>query len=56
MLLATTNVARILPALFSANASGQGVAAAVVQRVCGDGTQSVEMVARYEAKQGQWVA
>ena len=52
---AGVEVARVVPALFSAGASGQGVAAAAVQRVRGDGTQSVEAVARYDAAQGQWV-
>jgi uncharacterized protein (TIGR03437 family) len=52
---APVEVTRVVPALFSANATGQGVAAAAVQRVRGDSTQSVEAVARYDATQGEWV-
>ncbi len=53
---AAVEVKGVVPALFSANASGQGLAAAAIQRVRVDGTQSVEPVARYEASSGQWVA
>jgi uncharacterized protein (TIGR03437 family) len=49
-------VTRTSPGLFSANASGQGVAAALVQRVKSDGTQSLENVASYNSSTGQMVA
>src|SRR5262249_16129864 len=39
----------VAPALFTADASGQGVPAAVALRVRADGSQSVEPVARYDA-------
>ncbi len=44
----------VAPALFSANASGQGVAAAVALRVRG-GAQTIEPVARYDAAQQRFV-
>lgn len=50
------NVIRVAPALFSADASGQGLAAAVVQRVKADGTQSYEPVARFDPATGKFVA
>ncbi len=50
------NVIRVAPALFSADASGQGLAAAVVQRVKADGTQSYEPVARFDQMSGKFVA
>jgi len=48
-----TNVA---PGLFSANANGQGVAAAVALRIKADGAQSFEPVARFDAEQNRFVA
>jgi uncharacterized protein (TIGR03437 family) len=50
------NVIRVAPALFSADASGQGLAAAVVQRVRADGTQSYEPVTRFDQMSGKFVA
>ncbi|MGH9855755.1 MAG: hypothetical protein ACREBD_38465, partial [Blastocatellia bacterium] len=50
------NVIRVAPALFSADASGQRLAAAVVQRVKADGAQSYEPVARYDQTTGKFVA
>lgn len=44
-----------VPGLFSANASGTGVAAAVALRVRADGSQQYEPVARYDAAQKQFV-
>lgn len=44
----------VAPALFSANASGQGVAAAVALRVR-SGAQTIEPVARYDAAQQRFV-
>src|SRR5262249_13474240 len=49
-------VARVAPGLFSANANGQGVGAAVALRVKADGSQSYEPVARYDASQNRFVA
>ena len=49
-------ITRTSPGLFSANASGQGVAAALVQRVKADGTQSLENVASYDSTAGKMVA
>jgi uncharacterized protein (TIGR03437 family) len=45
----------VAPALFTANASGEGVPAAVALRVRADGSQSVEPVARYDAAQQRFV-
>jgi uncharacterized protein (TIGR03437 family) len=50
------NIIRVAPALFSADASGQGLAAAVVQRVKADGTRSYEPVVRYDQTTGKFVA
>lgn len=47
-------IASTAPGLFTANADGQSVAAAVVLRVRGDGSQSYEAVARLEG--GRFVA
>jgi uncharacterized protein (TIGR03437 family) len=49
-------IARVAPALFSANANGQGVAAAVVLRVKADGSQNYEPVARFDQAQNRFVA
>ena len=45
----TILITNTAPGLFSANANGQGVAAALVQRVHPDGTQSIENVATYDS-------
>jgi uncharacterized protein (TIGR03437 family) len=44
------------PSLFTANASGSGLAAAVALRVKADGAQVYEAVARYDTAQNQFVA
>lgn len=49
-------ITTVAPGLFSANASGQGVASAVVLRVRGDGSQSFEPVAQYDVARQQFVA
>ncbi len=49
-------IASVSPGLFSADASGQGIAAAIVLRVKENGTQSYEAVARYDAVQNRFVA
>lgn len=49
-------IAAVAPAVFSANASGAGVAAAVVFRLKADGAQSVEPVAEWNASLSRYVA
>jgi adhesin/invasin len=46
----------VAPGLFSANADGQGVAAAVVFRRKANGMESFELVARFDPAQGRFVA
>jgi uncharacterized protein (TIGR03437 family) len=46
-----TQIAAVAPGLFSANASGEGVAAAAAFRVKADGGQSYEPVAQFDAAQ-----
>lgn len=45
----TLNLETVAPGLFTANANGQGVAAAVVLRVKADGAQTIEPIARFNA-------
>jgi uncharacterized protein (TIGR03437 family) len=45
----------VAPALFTANASGQGVPAAVALRVRANGSQSLEPVAQFDAAQQRFV-
>jgi uncharacterized protein (TIGR03437 family) len=52
----TIQIASVAPGLFSANASGQGVAAAVILRVKADGTQSYEPIAQYDTAQNRFVS
>lgn len=54
--MGTTNIAWVAPSLFSANSDGQGVAAAAIQRVKADGTQSYEAVATFDTAQKKMVA
>ncbi len=49
-------IVKVAPGVFTANANGHGVAAAVVQRVRADGSQSYEMLARYDQSLKQWVS
>jgi uncharacterized protein (TIGR03437 family) len=49
-------VTTVAPGLFSANANGQGVAAAVVLRIKPGSAQSFEPVARFDAAQNRFVA
>jgi uncharacterized protein (TIGR03437 family) len=51
----TLNIAPVAPGLFTANASGQGVAAAVVLRINGNGAQSFEAVSQYDQTQKMFV-
>ncbi len=48
-------VERVAPSLFSANATGQGVAAALVLRVKPNGAQSYEAVATYDATTARFI-
>ena len=49
-------VQSIAPTIFTANSTGQGVAAAQIQRVHPDGTYAYEDVFMYDAGKGQFVA
>ena len=49
-------ISSVAPALFSANASGQGVASATVLRLKGNGAQSYEPVAQYDSGLQRFVA
>ncbi len=49
-------IATVAPGLFSANASGQGVAAAVVLRIKAGGAESFEPVARLDSATNRFVA
>ena len=48
-------VERVAPSLFSANATGQGVAAALILRVKPNGAQSYEAVAAYDATTARFI-
>ncbi len=52
----SAQIASVAPGLFAADASGRGLAAAVVFRVKADGSQSYEPVAQFDAAQGKFVA
>src|SRR5262249_26609794 len=51
----TINITAIAPSLFSANASGQGVAAAAALRIKANGDRSFEAVAQFDASEGRLV-
>jgi uncharacterized protein (TIGR03437 family) len=52
----TATIETVAPGLFAANANGQGVPAAVVQRVKTDGTRTFEAVAQFDSTQNRFVA
>ncbi len=52
----SSQIERVAPGLFSANASGQGLLAGVALRVKADGSQSYEPVARFDEEQRRFVA
>lgn len=52
----TINVAKVAPGVFSADASGRGLAAAQALRVKADGSQSYEDVVRFDSAQNKFVA
>jgi uncharacterized protein (TIGR03437 family) len=54
--MGAVNVAGVAPGVFTANASGQGVAAATALRVKADGTQIFEPVSRFDAAQNRFVS
>ncbi len=49
------NITNVAPGLFSANSSGQGVAAAVVLRVKADGQQITESLSRFDSATSRFV-
>ncbi len=49
-------IAAVAPSVFSANVSGQGVAAAVALRIRANGQQVIEPVAQWDAAQNRFVA
>ncbi|MBI1761692.1 MAG: hypothetical protein HYR56_09685 [Acidobacteria bacterium] len=53
---ATLPVTSVAPGLFSANASGAGVAAAVVLRVRANGAQVIELLSRFDQPTGRFVS
>ena len=52
----TAAVETVAPGLFTANATGQGVPAAVVQRIKADGASTFEPVAQFDSAQNRFVA
>ncbi len=53
--IGTMNITTVAPSLFTANATGNGVAAAIAVRVKSDGTQVYEPVAQFDASQNRFV-
>jgi uncharacterized protein (TIGR03437 family) len=54
--IGATQIATVAPALFTANSSGDGVAAALALRVRADGSQQYEPVALFDPAQNRFVA
>ena len=54
--LGTVAISAVAPGLFTANASGQGLAAAAALRVRADGSQSYEPIVRFDSTQNRLVA
>jgi uncharacterized protein (TIGR03437 family) len=54
--LGTAQITGVAPGLFAANASGQGVAAALVQRIKADGTRLYEEIVTRDAATSRFVA
>ncbi len=52
----SVNVTRVAPAIFTANASGSGLPAAVLVRVLANGSQTTEPIGRFDPAQNQFVA
>lgn len=55
-IVGSVQISDVAPGLFTANASGQGVPAAVVLRIKANGAQIYEEVARFDAAQNRFVA
>lgn len=53
--MGTLNVATVAPGLFTANANGRGVPAAVLLRVKADNSQSYELISRFDSTQNAYV-
>ncbi len=51
----TVQINPVAPGVFTANASGSGVAAAVVERLRANGTRSTEAVAQFDSAQNRFV-
>lgn len=51
----TVQINSVAPGLFTANSSGRGVPAAVVERIRANGSRSTEPVAQFDAAQNQFV-
>lgn len=52
----TVQIANVAPSIFTANSSGQGLAAAVALRVRANGSQTTEPIAQWDAAQNRFVA
>jgi hypothetical protein len=48
-------IARVSPGIFTANASGKGLPAAIILRVAANGTQTTQRIARFEPDQNRFV-
>ncbi|MBI1766667.1 MAG: tandem-95 repeat protein, partial [Acidobacteria bacterium] len=48
-------IARVSPGIFTANASGKGLPAAIILRVAANGTQTTQRLARFEPDQNRFV-
>jgi uncharacterized protein (TIGR03437 family) len=55
LIIGTVNISTVAPGLYSANADGQGVAAAVALRIKANGEQSYEAVARFDTTMNRYV-
>lgn len=54
--LSTVQIGTTAPGLFTANATGKGLVAAVALRVKADGSQSYEAIGQFDAQQNRFVA
>lgn len=53
---ATVNVTAVAPGLFTVNANGSGLAAAVLLRISSTGTQRYESIVKFDSTQSRYVA
>lgn len=56
MSVGKVRIAAVAPGLFTANASGQGIAAATVLRIRADSSQNYELAGRFDSALGRFVA